>query len=243
MRVAIVSLFPEMLQATLVASVIGRAVRNSLLAVSVSNLRDYASDPHGVVDDTQYGGGPGMVMKPEPIFAAVEDVRAGLEREGVAGASAILLSPQGRLLSDRLARELARRPGLILVCGHYEGVDERVVEHLVDDEVSIGDYVLTGGELPALVLLDAVARYVPGVLGSVDSARLDSFAEDAGGILQGPVYTRPAEFRGWRVPEVLLSGDHDRIRRWRRERALARTRERRPDLLGEVAGNAGTPLT
>jgi tRNA (guanine37-N1)-methyltransferase len=243
MRVAIVSLFPEMLQATLAASVIGRAVRNGILAVSISNLRDYASDPHAVVDDTQYGGGPGMVMKPEPIFAAVEDIRARLEREGVADARAVLLSPQGRMLSDRLARELAERPGLILVCGHYEGVDERVVEHLVDDEVSIGDYVLTGGELPALVVLDAVARFIPGVLGSVDSARRDSFAEDAGGLLQGPVYTRPAEFRGWRVPDVLLSGDHERISRWRRERALARTRERRPELLGEVAGSGGPPLT
>ena len=228
---------------TLAASVIGRAVRNGLLQVSVSNLRDYTNDPHSVVDDTQYGGGPGMVMKPEPIFAAVEAIRADLVAEGITGSRAVLLSPQGRLLTDRLARELAGQDGMILVCGHYEGVDERVVEHLVDDEVSIGDYVLTGGELPALVVLDAVARYVPGVLGSVDSARRDSFAEGAGGLLQGPVYTRPAEFRGWQVPEVLLSGDHERISRWRRERALARTRERRPDLLGKVAGSDDPPLT
>ena len=237
MRVDIVTLFPEMLEPTLKASVIGRAVRNGVLDVRLHQLRDYAGDPHGVVDDTQYGGGPGMVMKPEPIFAAVEAVRNELknepknEMEKEAPGRVLLLSPQGRLLSDGLARELAGEQALILVCGHYEGVDERVVQHLADDEVSIGDYVLTGGELPALVVLDAVARYVPGVLGSVDSARRDSFSQGLGGLLQGPVYTRPAEFRGWRVPEILTSGDHERIANWRRERALERTTERRPDIL------------
>lgn len=231
MRVHIVTLFPEMLEGTLQASVIGRAVRNDVLEVRLHQLRDFATGRHAVVDDAQYGGGPGMVMKPEPIFAAVESIREGLRGEGKDAGRVILLSPQGRLFNDRAARELAGQSVLILVCGHYEGVDERVVEHLADDEISIGDYVLTGGELPALVLLDAVARYVPGVLGSVDSAQRDSFAEGVEGLLQGPVYTRPSTYRGWSVPDVLMSGDHDRITSWRRERALARTRERRPDLL------------
>jgi tRNA (guanine37-N1)-methyltransferase len=231
MRVHIVTLFPEMLEGTLRASVVGRAVRNGVLEVRLHQLREFAADRHAVVDDAQYGGGPGMVMKPEPIFAAVESIRENLRGEGKDAGRVVLLSPQGRLFNDRAARELSGQSVLILVCGHYEGVDERVVEHLADDEISIGDYVLTGGELPALVVLDAVARYVPGVLGSVDSARRDSFAEGMEGLLQGPVYTRPAEFRGWRVPDVLMSGDHERIADWRRERALARTRERRPDLL------------
>ncbi|MBI4220205.1 MAG: tRNA (guanosine(37)-N1)-methyltransferase TrmD [Chloroflexi bacterium] len=233
MRIHVLTLFPEMLEGPLQTSVIGRAIRNGVLEVSIHQLRDFATDRHAVVDDQAYGGGPGMVLKPEPIFAAVESI---VSREGERDASTrprvLLMSPQGRLLTDRLARELARERTIILICGRYEGVDERVIEHLVDDEVSIGDYVLTGGELPALVTIEAVSRFVPGVLGSADSARRDSLSVELEGLLQGPVYTRPAEFRGWRVPDVLLSGDHAAIEKWRREQALKRTKERRPDLIG-----------
>lgn len=239
MRVHIVTLFPEMLEGPLGASVIGRAIRNGVLGVRLHQLREFATDKHAVVDDVQYGGGPGMVMKPEPIFAAVDAINAELAESRAGPAHVILLSPQGRMLSDRVAADLARQSTLVLICGHYEGVDERVAEHLADDEISIGDYVLTGGELPALVLLDAVARYVPGVLGSVDSARRDSLSGGLEGLLQGPVYTRPAEFRGWRVPDILLSGDHARIERWRRERSLVRTRERRPGLLEKLDHGTG----
>jgi tRNA (guanine37-N1)-methyltransferase len=209
---------------------IGRARQAGLVSIQLHNPRDFAHDRHRTTDDTPYGGGGGMVMKPEPIFEAVESV-LGEER---AGLPVILLSPQGRVLTQAIAGELARHPRLTLVCGRYEGVDERVRQHLASDEISIGDYVLTGGELPALVLIDSVLRLLPGVLGDEDGALDDSHAQ---GLLEYPHYTRPADFRGWRVPEVLLSGDHARIAAWRRRQSLERTKDRRPDLL------AGAHLT
>jgi tRNA (guanine37-N1)-methyltransferase len=226
MRVEIFTLFPELLPPYLDASILGRAQQAGLLQVGLHNIRDYATDKHQVTDDAPFGGGGGMVMKPEPLFAAVEAVLGAPPQAPV-----ILLSPQGRLLTQPVAQELARHERLGLICGRYEGVDERVVQHLVTDEISIGDYVLTGGELPALILIDAVARNIPGVLGQSDGALTDSHAT---GILEGPHYTRPAEFRGWGVPEALLSGDHARIARWRREQALLRTADRRPDLLNSA---------
>ena len=200
--------------------------RDSLLAVVLHDIRAATTDKHHVCDDTPYGGGGGMILKPEPIFYSVESV-LGTSPD----CPIILLSPQGRLFTQRVAAELASHDRLALICGRYEGVDERVREHLATDELSIGDYVLTGGEVPAMVIIDAVARYIPGVLGARWAAEEDSHA---GGLLEGPHYTRPAEFRGWGVPEVLLSGDHARIERWRRQQSLRRTWERRPDLLREA---------
>ncbi len=223
MRFDIFTLFPEAILPYLKASILKRAVRQRLLEVRLHNIRHWAVDRHRMTDDLPYGGGGGMVMKPEPVFAAVE---------GVLGAPpscpVVLLTPQGRLFTQKVAAELAQYPRLALLCGHYEGVDERIRQHLVTDEISIGDYVLTGGELAALVIVDAVARLIPGVLGDPQGAQQDSHAT---GLLEHPHYTRPAEFRGWRVPEVLLSGDHARIARWRQEQSLERTRQRRPDLL------------
>jgi tRNA (guanine37-N1)-methyltransferase len=223
MRFDVFTLFPETFTPYLETSILQRARQRGLLEVALHNIRDWTSDKHHVTDDEPYGGGGGMVMKPEPIFAAVE---------GVLGSSpacpVVLLTPQGRLFTQAQAFELAVQPRLALLCGRYEGVDERVRQHLVSDEISIGDYVLTGGELPALVLIDAVTRLIPGVLGDPDGALDDSHAS---GLLEYPHYTRPPEYRGWRVPEVLVSGDHARLRRWRRQQALLRTRLRRPDLL------------
>ena len=217
-----------MFSGPLQASVLGRAVEAGVIQIHIQNIRDYAEDKHQVVDDYTYGGGPGMLMKPQPLFKAVEGVIALDSPEG----RVILLTPQGRLLNHEVAVELAREPRLILVCGHYEGVDERVREHLVDDEISIGDYVLSGGELPALVVIEAVARRLPGVLGSETSLAEDSHAQ---GLLEYPQYTRPAEFRGWTVPEVLLSGHHAQIAEWRRRQSVLRTARRRPDLLARAA--------
>jgi tRNA (guanine37-N1)-methyltransferase len=226
MRFDVLTLFPEMFAGPLDASILLRARERGLLEVRVTDIRDYASDRHRVADDYSYGGGAGMIMKPEPIFGAVEAVQC--PPESGCRERTILLSPQGRVLNQALVRELAGEDHLILICGHYEGVDERVREHLVSDEVSVGDYVLTGGELPAMIVVDAVARLLPGVLGAQEAAQEDSFA---GGLLEYPQYTRPAEFRGWGVPEVLLSGNHQAVRRWRREQALRRTRARRPELI------------
>lgn len=223
MRFDVFTLFPEVFEPYIRVSIMARARAKGVLEVHLHNIRHWATDKHRTVDDTPYGGGGGMVMKPEPIFAAVEDV---LGRPPMA--PVILLSPQGRVFTHKVAQELARYPRLALICGRYEGVDERVRQHLATDELSIGDYVLTGGELPALVVMDAVTRLLPGVLGDPEAPVKDSFAE---GLLEHPHYTRPAVFRGWRVPEVLLSGDHARIARWRREQALLRTWQRRPDLL------------
>jgi len=223
LRFEVFTLFPEVFLPYLEASILQRARENQLVDICLHNIRDWATDRHHVCDDMPYGGGGGMVMKPEPIFSAVETILGTPPACPV-----ILLSPQGRVFTQALAQELAQQSHLALLCGRYEGVDERVLEHLVTDEISIGDYVLSGGELPALVLIDAITRLIPGALGDPDGAWDDSHAT---GLLEYPHYTRPPEFRGWRVPEVLLSGDHARIARWRREQALLRTFLRRPDLL------------
>jgi tRNA (guanine37-N1)-methyltransferase len=225
MRIDVLTLFPNMFSAYLGESILQRAQQAGLLELNIHNLRDYAEGKHRVTDEPPYGGGGGMVLKPQPIFDAVEAL-AGVG--GEARPKVILLSPQGRLFGHGVATELAQEPWLLLLCGRYEGVDERVREHLVDDELSIGDFVLTGGELAALVVIDALARHVPGVLGDEHAAQRDSYAN---GLLEGPHYTRPEEFRSWIVPEVLRSGHAGRIERWRREQALRRTWQRRPELL------------
>jgi tRNA (guanine37-N1)-methyltransferase len=221
-RFDIFTLFPEMFRGPLDESIIARARERGLIAVALHNPRDATTDRHHVVDDYPYGGGAGMVMKPEPLFAAVEAVYVG--------GPIILLSPQGRLFSQSIAHELATEPRLTLLCGHYEGFDERIRAHLATDEISIGDYVLTGGELAAMVIVDAVARLLPGVLAS-DSTEEESHTT---GLLEYPQYTRPSQFRDWAVPEALLSGNHAALARWRRKEALRRTRERRPDLLARA---------
>lgn len=233
LRFDVFTLLPGVFEPYLQASILQRARQRGLVEISIHNIRDWATDKHHVTDDEPYGGGGGMVMKPEPIFAAVESVLGSPPSCPV-----ILLTPQGRVLTQAVVAELAapalRRDAeepphhMALLCGRYEGVDERVRQHLVSDEISVGDYVLTGGELPALVLIDAVTRLIPGVLGDPDGPWDDSHAS---GLLEYPHYTRPPEFRGWRVPDVLVSGDHARVARWRREQALLRTWQRRPDLL------------
>ncbi|HEX77892.1 MAG TPA: tRNA (guanosine(37)-N1)-methyltransferase TrmD [Dehalococcoidia bacterium] len=223
MRIDILTLFPGMFQGPLSESIIQRARERGLVEIYVHNLRDFAHDRHGTVDDYPYGGGAGMVLRPQPLFEAVETITGGDSSVPI-----ILLTPQGRLFRHQVAQELAGHDRLLLICGRYEGVDERVREHLVTDEISIGDYVLSGGEPAAVVVVDAVVRLLPGVLGSKESAVEDSHAS---GLLEYPHYTRPRVFRGWPVPPVLLSGNHAQIARWRREQALRRTMERRPDLL------------
>jgi tRNA (guanine37-N1)-methyltransferase len=223
MRVDILTIFPEMFASPLGHSILKRAQEAGLLEVRLIDTRAFTGDVHRTVDDAPYGGGAGMVMKPEPIFRAVES----LAEEGPGPDRIVLLTPQGEPFSQERARELASEDHLVMICGRYEGVDERVREHLVTDEISIGDYVLTGGELAALVVLDAVARLVPGVLGHKESAEEDSFSES---LLEYPHYTRPAVFRGWPVPDVLLSGHHEQVREWRRRQSLLRTMARRPDL-------------
>ena len=224
MKIDVLTLFPAMFAGPLDESIIKRAREAGRLDLAIHNLRDYAHDRHKTVDDRPFGGGPGMLLKPEPIFEAVET----LAREAT---RVILLSPAGRPFSQAIARELAGVEHLLMVSGHYEGFDERVREQLADDELSIGDYVLTNGALPVMVIIDAVTRLLPGVLGDDDSARDDSFSQ---GLLEYPQYTRPAEFRGMKVPEVLLSGNHAEIARWRAEQARQRTKERRPDLLEQT---------
>jgi tRNA (guanine37-N1)-methyltransferase len=236
-RIDILSLFPAIAAGALAESILGKAQQRQLIEVHHHDLRDWATDKHRTCDDTPYGGGQGMVMKCEPIFAAVEDILGRVHGQPgpisrdhpAAGASRIiLLSPGGRLFHQQLAQAYARQPHLLLICGHYEGVDHRVAEHLVHEELSIGDYVLTNGAIAAVVVVDAVARLLPGVLGDAQSAADDSHAS---GLLEFPHYTRPASFRGWGIPEILLSGHHGEIARWRRERALEKTRRVRPDLL------------
>jgi tRNA (guanine37-N1)-methyltransferase len=230
MRIDVLTLFPETFEGPLQASILGRALREGLAEVRLHNIRDYATDKHSVVDDYAYGGGPGMVMKPEPLAASIDAVRALAQPPG----RVVLLTPQGRLLNQHVVDELVQEPRIILLCGHYEGVDERIREHLVDDEVSIGDYVLSGGEYAAVVLIDAVVRRLPGTLGSADSLLEESHSD---GLLEYPQYTRPAEFRGWKVPDILLSGNHGEIARWRRNQRVIRTARRRPDLLDKACLN------
>jgi tRNA (guanine37-N1)-methyltransferase len=238
MRIDIITLFPEICRAPLNESMMKRAQENGALELRIHNLRDWTNDKHHVVDDAPFGGGQGMVMKPEPIFAAVEDLRGESRKTSNAEQSKIenrepkiiLMSPTGRRFDQRLAEQLSQESHLVIVCGHYEGIDHRVVEHLIDEEISIGDYVLTNGAIAAVVVADAIVRLIPGVLGDEKSAHDDSFRE---GLLEGPQYTRPAEFRGWKVPEILLSGNHGEIAKWRKEQAKKRTRENRPDLLRE----------
>lgn len=222
MRFDIITIFPEMFPSVFSGGIIAKAVREGRLDLRVHNLRDFTTDRHQQVDDRPFGGEEGMVFKPEPVFAAVEAVR------GPEDTPVYLLSAAGRKFDDGLAREIALRPRVVLICGRYEGVDERVALHLATDEISIGDYVVTGGELPAMVVVDAVSRHIPGVVGKEGSVRRESFAD---GLLDYPQYTRPREYRGMKVPEVLFSGDHEKIEAWRRRKALEKTRQRRPDLL------------
>jgi tRNA (guanine37-N1)-methyltransferase len=237
MRIDIITLFPEICRAPLNESIMKRARENGALEFHIHNLRDWTTDKHHVVDDAPFGGGQGMVMKAEPLFKAVEELqektvnaqRSTLNAQ-IRKPRVILMSPAGRRFDQELARQLSAESHLIIVCGHYEGVDHRVVEHLIDEEISVGDYVLTNGAIAAVVLVDAIVRLIPGVLGDEESALDDSFRE---GLLEAPQYTRPAEFRGWRVPEVLLGGNHGEIAKWRKEQAQKRTRENRRDLLEE----------
>jgi tRNA (guanine37-N1)-methyltransferase len=220
-RVDIITLFPEICRIPLGESMMGRAQETGALDLHIHNLRDWTTDRHHVVDDSPFGGGQGMVMKPEPIFAAVESLRSE-------ASTVVLMSPQGQRFAQPQAREFSMKQHLIIICGHYEGVDHRVIEHLIDIEISIGDYVLTNGAIAAVVFVDAVVRLLPGVLGHEQSALDDSFS---GGLLEAPHYTRPAEFRGWKVPDTLLSGHHAEIAAWRKREAERRTRQNRPDLL------------
>ncbi len=262
MRIDILTLFPEICRAPLNESMMKRAQEKKIVDLRIHNLRDWTTDKHHIVDDAPFGGGQGMVMKPEPIFSAVEELRGTIEKTSLRAVGStepeanvqrptpkafasrqsnaqlqkskiILMSPAGRRFDQQMAIELAHAPHLIVICGHYEGVDHRVVEQLVDFEISIGDYVLTNGAIAAVVLVDAVVRLLPGALGHEQSATDDSFS---GGLLEAPQYTRPAEFRGWMVPEVLLSGNHAQIAAWRKAEALKRTKENRPDLLDD-SGN------
>src|SRR5438309_1276210 len=226
MKIDILTLFPEICRAPLSESMMKRAQENKIVDLVIHNLRDWTTDKHHIVDDAPFGGGQGMVMKPEPIFAAVEE----LKQSAISNQKSkiILMSPAGRRLDQEMATDLSRESHLIVICGHYEGVDHRVIEHLVDLEISIGDYVLTNGAIAVVVLVDAIVRLLPGVLGHEHSAIDDSFNT---GLLEGPHYTRPAEFRGWKIPEVLLSGNHAEIAKWRIEEARKRTKQNRPDLL------------
>ncbi|OXS52593.1 tRNA (guanosine(37)-N1)-methyltransferase TrmD [Cohnella sp. CIP 111063] len=233
MRIDVLTLFPEMFAGVFGSSILGKAQDKGIVSLNTLNFRDFANNKHNTVDDTPYGGGGGMVLKAEPIFGAVEHV---LERQAEDGEEArkpriILMCPQGRPFTQEIARELSKESHLIFICGHYEGYDERIREHLVTDELSVGDYVLTGGELPAMVVTDAVVRLLPGVLGNEQSAVTDSFSD---GLLEYPHYTRPAEFRGWKVPDALLSGHHAEIEKWRRQQSLERTLARRPELLEQA---------
>jgi tRNA (guanine37-N1)-methyltransferase len=252
MKIDILTLFPEICRAPLSESIMKRAQENKIVDLRIHNLRDWTTDKHHIVDDAPFGGGQGMVMKPEPVFAAVEELqktsnaqpafaklRRGRRRTPnveLPKPRVILMSPAGRRFDQQLAAELAQDRHLIIICGHYEGVDHRVIEHLVDLEVSIGDYVLTNGAIAAVVLVDAIVRLLPGALGHEKSAADDSFS---GGSLEAPQYTRPAEFRGWKVPEVLLSGNHAEIAKWRKEQSIKRTKQNRPDLLDRSQNKIG----
>ena len=244
-KIDILTLFPDICRAPLGESIMKRAQENGIIDLRILNLRDWTTDKHHIVDDAPFGGGQGMVMKPEPIFAAVEELcgakekTANIQRPALevqqskienGKPKVIVMSPAGRRFDQQMATELSRESHLVIICGHYEGIDHRVIEHLVDLEISIGDYVLTNGAIAAVVFVDAIVRLLPGVLGHEQSAIDDSFSD---GLLEAPQYTRPAEFRGWKVPQVLVSGNHAEIAKWREEQAMKRTRENRPDLLHE----------
>ena len=224
MKIDILSLFPEMFEGFLNTSIIKRAIDKEVVDIKIHNFREFTQDKHKHVDDYPYGGGAGMVMQPEPIYLAYEDVTQNMEKKP----RVVYVTPQGSVFNQSMAEEFSKEEDLIFLCGHYEGVDERILEEIVTDYVSIGDYVLTGGELPAMVMIDAVSRLVPGVLNNEDSAEFESFHDN---LLEHPQYTRPVEFRGRKVPDVLLSGHHGNIDKWRREQSLKRTLERRPDLI------------
>jgi len=235
----LITIFPDFFKSLLEYGLLKRATAGGQVEIRFHDLRDFTDDRHRTIDDRPFGGGPGMVFKPEPLFRAVESLQANAAEKNF---PVILLSPQGRLLTQAVAEELAREARLVLICGRYEGVDERVGEHLATDELSIGDFVLSGGELAAAVVMESVTRLLPGVLGNEESRQQDSFAaagadaaQGAGGLLDCPHYTRPADFRSWQVPEVLLSGNHEQIRAWRRQRALEKTWRRRPEVLAKVA--------
>jgi tRNA (guanine37-N1)-methyltransferase len=235
MQFDVFTILPEVFPTYLDTSILKKARERGLIEVRVHNIRDYTHDKHHTTDDTPYGGGGGMVMKPEPIFEAIESV-LGLASPPTqptpdSNIPVILLTPQGRVFNQTIAEELSRYDRIALLCGRYEGIDERIREHLVTDEISIGDYVLTGGEIPALILIDAVSRLIPGVLGDPTGAEDDSHSM---GLLEYPHYTKPADFRGWKVPDILLSGDHAKIEKWRREQALLRTATKRPDMLAKA---------
>lgn len=230
MKFEILTLFPEMFAPVLDASILKRGQASGAIEIVVHNIRDFTTDKHHVTDDSPYGGGPGMVMKPEPLAAAIENVGKNYTTKPLC----IFLSPQGELWNQQLAQELTKQDAVIMVCGHYEGIDERVRDIYVDREISIGDYVLTGGELPAMVLIDSISRLIPGVVGNEESVIQDSFSD---GLLDHPHYTRPEEFSGMRVPDVLLSGHHKKIQEWRRLKAIERTLERRPDLITRYRHN------
>lgn len=224
MNFHILTLFPEMVMSGLDTSIIGRGIKKGVLSIDAINIRDYSTNKHGTVDDYPYGGGAGMVMQVEPIYLAYQGICEKLQKKP----KVLYMSPQGRTFDQKMAEELAQEEDLVFLCGHYEGVDERVIDMIVTDEVSIGDYVLTGGELPAMVMIDTISRLVPGVLNNDDSAVYESFYDD---LLEYPQYTRPVEFMGHRVPDILLSGHHENIEKWRKEQSMERTRKRRPDLL------------
>lgn len=227
----VLTIFPEMIEEAAGHSILARAVQNGLIGINAINIRDFAENKHKKVDDTPYGGGDGMVMACQPVFDAYNSILQSTVAENKPRPKVYYMSPQGQVLTQRKLREIAQEEHIVLLCGHYEGIDERIIEGIVDEELSIGDYVLTGGELPAMVLVDCLSRFIPGVLGSADSAENESFTD---GLLEYPQYTRPSEYAGLGVPEVLLNGNHALINKWRREQALALTRERRPELLDSV---------
>lgn len=229
MHYHVLTLFPDMIEQAMGYSITGRALQNKLLNMDVINIRDFSGNKYNKVDDYPYGGGAGMVMQPEPVFNAYEQVKENIAKDGKTGKPKVVyMTPQGKVFCQKMAEELAREQDLVILCGHYEGIDERVLEEIVDENISIGDYVLTGGELPALVVMDSIARLLPGVLHNQESAQTESFSDN---LLEYPQYTRPEEWHGKKVPEVLLSGHHAKIEEWRHQQSLTRTRERRPDLL------------
>ena len=237
MKISIVTLFPEMFDGPLGTSIIGRAVENGKVDLNIVQVRDFARDQRGTVDEPPFGGGAGMVLQAGPLVDAVDSIAAQSVELGLPKPHVVLMSAQGAQLAHRRVQELSELDAITIVCGHYEGVDERFIELRVDEEISIGDFVLTGGEIPAMAVTDAIARLIPGVLGDDDSSKHDSFAPGSDSLLEGPVYTRPAKFEGLEVPEILLSGDHAKVEAWRRTQALRRTEERRPDLLNDWPTN------